>query len=181
MDESIRARLGEEEIKGSNMGKMLYFLNLYQYYGVGHCTPDMPAILKMGFKGIKEKVRKQLDSLDITTAEGIRRRDFNQSQLIVLEAASEYCRRYAKFAEEQAETIDDPVRKEEVRRMGANCAWIAEEPPRDIWEALQLFHIVHQIILMESNGHSVSFGRVDQYLYPFYAVSYTHLTLPTIA
>lgn len=168
VDECIRARLTPEEVKGSNMGMMLYFLNLYQYYGVGHCTPDIPSILNLGFKGLKEKVRSRMENLDITTAEGIRRRDFHNAQLIVLEAASAYCRRYAAFAREKAEEIEDEARRKEVLRMGVNCEHIAEEPPRDIWEALQLFHMVHQMILMESNGHSVSFGRVDQYLYPFY-------------
>lgn len=166
--EGIEARMDYDAKKGSNMGKIVYFMNLYQYFGIGHTTPDMPNLMKLGFGGIKKQVEKQLAKDDITTAEGLAKHDFHTGQLIVLNAASEYCRRYAAYGKAIAGKPEYAKNSSEILRMSENCAWIAENPPRDIWEALQLYHMVHQIILIESNGHSVSFGRVDQYLYPFY-------------
>ena len=39
---------------------------------------------------------------------------------------------------------------------------------RDSYEAVQSMFFVNIPIQVESNGHSISFGRVDQYLYPFF-------------
>ncbi|WP_321148260.1 pyruvate formate lyase family protein, partial [Serratia nevei] len=41
-------------------------------------------------------------------------------------------------------------------------------PPETFWQALQLCYFIQLILQIESNGHSVSFGRMDQYLYPWY-------------
>ncbi|XNM64357.1 pyruvate formate lyase family protein [Escherichia coli] len=45
---------------------------------------------------------------------------------------------------------------------------IADQPPKTFWQALQLCYFIQLILQIESNGHSVSFARMDQYLYPFY-------------
>lgn len=166
--DKVEARLSAEELKGSQLGKGVFFTTLYLSQGIGHHTPDFNYALCCGFGGIKKNVRRQLDKLDLTTREGLEKREFYNAQLIVLEAASRYCQRYAQYAKELAEQQEDPRLKSELLRMSANCEHIAEEPPRDLWEALQLFHFIHQIVLIESSGHSVSFGRVDQVFHPFY-------------
>ncbi|WHI00642.1 formate C-acetyltransferase/glycerol dehydratase family glycyl radical enzyme [Escherichia coli] len=52
--------------------------------------------------------------------------------------------------------------------MAENCDLIAHQPPQTFWQALQLCYFIQLILQIESNGHSVSFGRMDQYLYPYY-------------
>ncbi|MBR6812843.1 MAG: formate C-acetyltransferase/glycerol dehydratase family glycyl radical enzyme, partial [Oscillospiraceae bacterium] len=73
----------------------------------------------------------------------------------------------AKMAEEEA----DPVRKAELERISSNCLQVAEGPARDFWEAIQLWHIATNIIIIESNGHSVTYGRFDKIFYPYYRTS----------
>ena len=165
---AIMERLSPEAKVGSHFGKMVFAGNLYADGGIGHHTPDWAMGIREGLKGIKEHVRRYMADDDLSTAEGIKKRDFHEAQLIVLEAASEYIRRYAAFAKELAETKTDGRIKSELLRMSANCEHVAENPPRDMWEALQLLHIMHMITCTESDGHSVSLGRLDQYLYPIY-------------
>jgi formate C-acetyltransferase len=62
----------------------------------------------------------------------------------------------------------DPQRKRELLQIAENCAWIATEPPKTFWQAIQMVYFANNLVLMESNGHSVSYGRFDQYMYPFY-------------
>ena len=162
------ARLSAEELKGSQFGKGVFFTNLYISQGIGHCSPDFAYAFAYGFGGIRKIVKDYLDKLDLTTKEGLEKREFYNAQLIVLEAASEYCRRYGRYGEELAKKQEDPRLRSELLRMSSNCYNIAENPPKDLWEALQLFHFIHQIVLIESSGHSVSFGRVDQLFYPYY-------------
>ena len=65
-------------------------------------------------------------------------------------------------------TETDPQRKAELETISRNCAVIAEGAPEDFYQALQLTWFIQLALQIESNGHSVSLGRVDQYLYPFY-------------
>lgn len=52
--------------------------------------------------------------------------------------------------------------------MATNCYQIALGAPKTFWQALQLFNIATTLIQIESNGHSISYGRMDQWLYPYY-------------
>lgn len=166
--EAIEDRLSFDEKKGSEMGKGMYLLNLYHYAGVGHVIADYPKLFEIGFGGFKAKIEKKLTELDVSTADGLKKRDFYQAQLIVLNAASDYTERYAKLAEEMAAAEKDETRKQELLRIAANCHQVSTGPARDIWEAMQLWYIATCVILIESNGHSISYGRMDQYLYPYY-------------
>jgi formate C-acetyltransferase len=49
-----------------------------------------------------------------------------------------------------------------------NCAHIAHKPPETFYQALQLTYFLQLVLQIESNGHSLSLGRLDQYLHPFY-------------
>ena len=167
--DEIESRLTWDEKKASNMGKLLFFLNLYHYSGIGHCCPDFKMIINAGLGGLKQQVLDAMAQDDRTSGEGIQRYEFHQAQLIVLDALCSYIGRYARYAQEVAETKTDERLKGELLRMSANCEHLAGGGvPRDMWETLQLMHFAHQLVLIESQGHSISFGRIDQYLNPVY-------------
>nr|MCR5715700.1 glycyl radical protein [Lachnospiraceae bacterium] len=84
------------------------------------------------------------------------------------EAVIRYAKRYAKLAEEMAAKESDSKRAEELRAIAANCAWVPEHPARSFYEACQSFWFVQQLLQLESSGHSISPGRFDQYMYPYY-------------
>jgi len=168
VEEMITSMMSEEEKKGSNLGKNLYLLNLYMYGGVGHLQANYEKLFAMGYGGIKRQVEENMKLLDPTKPDDIKKLEFYQAELIVLEAAGNYLRRYAELAREMAQKETKDQWKLELLQIADNCEWVSENPPRTFWEALQLLFMATTIILIETNGHSVSYGRFDQYMYPFY-------------
>ncbi|MBI5592637.1 MAG: formate C-acetyltransferase/glycerol dehydratase family glycyl radical enzyme [Deltaproteobacteria bacterium] len=168
VEEAIIARLSEDEKKGTNLGRGLYLLNLYLFGGVGHLQANYERLFALGFGGLKKQVMKKLNALDPSQPDDLKKRDFFQAELIALNAASGYLKRYAVLAQTLADKETDAQWKKELIQISANCGWVSENPPRTFWEALQLWFMATTIILIESNGHSVSFGRFDQYMLPFY-------------
>lgn len=170
LKDQLLNKLTWEEIKGSSAGgRPVFFPNLFMYGGVGHTTADYKTLLQLGFGGIKKKVIEYLGKIeDVTTREGIEKREFYTASLISLEAASDFFRRYAELAKQKAREQTDSNEKKILEKIASNLEWTSENPPRDFWEAMQLYHLATNIILIESNGHSISYGRFDQLLYPFY-------------
>ena len=70
--------------------------------------------------------------------------------------------------EAQAATEADPQRRQELECIARTCRWVPAEPARDFREALQSFWFVHLAMHIEQYGWSISAGRFDQYVYPFY-------------
>lgn len=165
--EHIESQLSFDEQKGSEMGIGMFLLNLYHYGGVGHFVADYPKLLRVGYDGLKEEIRNQLDQLEMHLPDSIGKRNTYQAMLIALDGASCFIHRYGTLAEEMA-VLAEGTRKGELLRIAANCRQIAGGPARDTWEALQLWLLATDIILINSTGHSVSYGRMDQWLYPYY-------------
>jgi pyruvate formate-lyase/glycerol dehydratase family glycyl radical enzyme len=140
----------------------------HEKYAFGHCIPDWGKLLRVGFKGLRDEVAAQLRSLDLADPANLGKREFLQSLLIVIDASSLFIRRYAALAAEKAGEASDPVRRGEFEKISEVCRWIAENPARSLHEALQLQWFAHLISIIETNGYSISFGRVDQYFYPYY-------------
>ncbi len=168
IDEVIISELSDDEKKGTNLEKGFYLLNLFMYGGIGHLQANYEKLFTHGFNGLISLVQEKIDELEQSDAENQAKRDFYRAEIITLEAAAGYIRRYAALAEQMAEKERDPQRRQELFKVAANCQWVAENPPRTFWEALQLLYLATTIILIESNGHSVSIGRFDQFMEPFY-------------
>ncbi|HZK44454.1 MAG TPA: formate C-acetyltransferase/glycerol dehydratase family glycyl radical enzyme [Syntrophomonadaceae bacterium] len=168
VEEQILSTASADELKGTQVGRGVYLLNLYFYGGVGHVCANYELLLANGFGKQKRRIQEKLAALDPSLPDDLKKREFYESQLIAVDASSDYIRRYAVLAREMAESETDANRKDELLQIADNCEWIAENPPRNFFEALQLVHFATIIILIESNGHSISYGRFDQYMYPFY-------------
>lgn len=167
LSDSMLGRMSPDEMKGDFMGIMLYSTSLYHFGGVGHLVPDFERVLSNGYGGLRRQVSERLEALRGSDPETGERRNFYQAQLITLDASTDYIRRYSRLAREMAATASGR-RRDELLQMAENCEWIAEKPPRTFWQALQLVHFVWSLIVIESNGHSVSVGRLDQTLYPYF-------------
>jgi len=163
-----KSLMDEDTLKGTaSYGKGVYLLGNYFFGGVGHTSPRYELIYEKGWKGIRETVEEKLTALDEFAPENVSKRQFYKAQLICLDGISTYIRRYAALAREMAQkTTGD--RKKELLNMAENCEWVSENPPRTFWEALQLWWILTVAITIESNGHSIHWGRFDQHLYPFF-------------
>ena len=93
---------------------------------------------------------------------------FYKAVLIVIDAVRRWAGRYATLAAEQVAACDDPVRKAELERMAAACTRVPYEPAKTFYEAVQAVWFSQVLLQIESNGHSLSFGRFDQYMDPYY-------------
>ena len=167
LSDAMLSRMSPDEMKGDFMGVMLYSTSLYHFGGVGHLVPDFNRVLEHGFDGLRRQVQARLDALDGKGEETAQKRDFHRAQLITLDATTAYIERYAELARTLASSAQGE-RREELQQMAENCTWIANNPPKSFWQALQLVHFVWSLIIIESNGHSVSIGRLDQTLYPWF-------------
>lgn len=164
----IESRLEEDQVKGSEAGKKIFQTNLYHFAGTGHLAIDYAKLMRVGFHGLVKEAKEHLEKLDKHDVEYGDKRDFYQAMIIEHEAVIKYIERYAKLCEEYASKESDNTRKAELNAMAKNCHQIAGGPAQTFWQALQLFNFATTIIQIESNGHSISYGRMDQWLYPYY-------------
>ena len=111
---------------------------------IGHIIVDYRMILQEGLPGIREKILKLSSRESISFAE-------------VIEAFSLFIERYAKEA---------AVLK--MSTVSENCYELIRSAPRTFYQALQLVWFVHLFLHAEGMAAAVSFGRFDDYMYPFY-------------
>ena len=140
----------------------------YFYNGVGHVTVKYDEVLAIGFSGIKHKAQKALDAMNLADGDYQKKSRFLEAVIISCDAAVTYARRYSTLARKEAETCTDPQRKRELMQIAENCAHVPENGARSFYEACQSFWFVQQLLQLESSGHSISPGRFDQYMYPYY-------------
>ncbi len=141
---------------------------LFEQNGYGHTAYDVPKLLKVGLAGLKEEVQEQLVDLDLTTSRGLEQKQFYEALLIGFDAVITYARRYADKALTLARSEPNSERKQELEKIADVCCWVPEYPARDMWDAVQVVAFMQLIIQTETNGDSVSPGRLDQYFHPYY-------------
>ncbi|MBQ8374656.1 MAG: glycyl radical protein [Clostridia bacterium] len=140
----------------------------YFYNGIGHVCVQYDKVLAKGYRGIIAEATAALEKLEVSDGDYIQRSNFLYAVIESCEAVIEYARRYAKLAMEKANQETDPVRREELRTIAKNCARVPEFPATSFYEACQSFWFVQLLLQVESSGHSISPGRFDQYMYPYY-------------
>ena len=140
----------------------------YFYNGVGHVTVKYWEVLETGFEGIMEKARKELDGCSVGDGNYARKSHFLEAVILSCKAVIDYAGRYAKLAQEMAAQTSDPVRKQELFVIAENCSRVPAKGAQNFYEACQSFWFVQQLLQMESSGRSISPGRFDQYMYPYY-------------
>ncbi len=140
----------------------------YFYNGIGHVTVDYAKVLKIGFKGIAEEARAALSELKVSDGDYAKRSQFLEAVLISCDAVCKYAQRYAVLAKEQAASCSDETRKAELLKIAQNCSKVPASGATSFYEACQSFWFVQMLLQTESSGHSISPGRFDQYMYPYY-------------
>ncbi|WP_275553624.1 formate C-acetyltransferase/glycerol dehydratase family glycyl radical enzyme [Mixta sp. Marseille-Q2659] len=136
--------------------------------GDAHLAVNFPLLLEKGLDGLRDKVAERRARLNLTVLDDLHGEQFLKAIAIVLEAVSDHIKRFADLARQMAQQEDRAARRAELLNIATNCDVIAHQPPQNFWQALQLCYFIQLILQIESNGHSVSFGRMDQYLYPFW-------------
>jgi formate C-acetyltransferase len=132
----------------------------------GHLIPDYPRALREGLKGLVE----YFEGLKKETSDE-RHRDFLDALITSCEGVRELATRYAGEAKSLAAECDDERRKEELLEIARICDKVPWEPPETFQEALQALWFIHMSVMVQESypGPGLSPGRIDQYLYPYYA------------
>lgn len=136
--------------------------------GDAHLAVNYEKILAFGLKGYEERVKDLKAKLDLTDPDSIDKNIFYKAVLIVIEAVHQFAQRYSKLSQELADREKDSKRKAELLEISRICAKVPYEPATSFYEAVQSVWFIQLILQIESNGHSLSYGRFDQYMYPYY-------------
>jgi len=145
--------------------------------GDGHIAVNFEKILGVGIKGYTEQIRHYRKKLRLENQADLKKEQFYQALELGLDGITVFIERFENLALLLSETEKDTQRREELRRISNVCNNIKLYPPRNFYEALQLVYFIQLILQIESNGHSVSLGRLDQYLYVFYKADRDHSTI----
>lgn len=140
----------------------------YYYNGVGHVTVKYWEVLEIGLEGIIAKAQDELNRAHVGDADYARRSRFLEAVIVSCRAVIRYAERYSELAAKMASECSDPKRRQELEQISRNCANVPAKPARTFYEACQSFWFIQQLLQLESSGHSISPGRFDQYMYPYY-------------
>jgi len=136
--------------------------------GIGTVVINYRKVLTLGIRGVLDEVGEAMEGLDLTDTQDVSRLLFLKSARLVLNGLVKLAQRYATLANSLAETEPDAQRREELLNISQVCSWVPYNPPRNFWEAVQSFWFTHLAVRIEESGHSLSPGRFDQYMFPYY-------------
>ena len=140
----------------------------YFYNGVGHVTVNYGEVLRIGLYGIKERAKKELENCKAYNENDLNKISFLKAVIETLDAVVAYSKRYSALAKKMSLEETNPIRKAELIKISEVCDTCLENGAKSFYEACQAFWFVQLIVQTESSGHSISPGRFDQYMYPYF-------------
>jgi formate C-acetyltransferase len=140
----------------------------YFYNGIGHVTVSYGKILEVGYEGIIKEANEALSKLQLSDMDFAKRSSFLEAVVLSCQAAISYAERYAALALEDAKNCTNAARKAELEQIAKNCEQVPRKGATSFYEACQSFWFIQMLLQVESSGHSISPGRFDQYMYPYY-------------
>ncbi len=149
----------------------------YFYNGVGHVTVQYEKVLAVGMEGIRAEAEGLLAQCRVGDGDYARKSRFLQAVILSCNGVIAYADRYARLAEQMAAQCQDADRKAELMRIAGNCRRVPAKGAGNFYEACQSFWFIQQLLQLESSGHSISPGRFDQYMYPYYEKDWKEGTL----
>ena len=137
-------------------------------------THDYEKVLKRGIADIRLEALNRLNALDpFNPGEMVEKKPFLEAVVITCDAIIKFAHRYANLARETAAETSDDTRKNELLEIADICDWVPENPARTFREAVQSQWFIQTVSRFEQRmGGTVSNGRMDQYLYPYYKTDF---------
>ncbi|WP_314743835.1 glycyl radical protein [Treponema lecithinolyticum] len=138
--------------------------------GDAHIAVDYKRVLQKGLLDFKKQTERAIQKLNLTDFNNLQKYYFYQAVLILIDASVQFAKRYADLAEEKAKKIQKtkPKRAAELKELSRILRKVPAHKADTFYEAVQSLWLVHLILQIESNGHSLSYGRMDQYLFEYY-------------
>lgn len=150
------------------MKENVFTVNNYFYNGIGHVSVDYAKVLKIGFNGIIQEATEQLYSLSPCDSEFPVKKAFWDAVVLTSKAIIAFAKRFSDLALNMAQNERNAERKKELERIAQICLRVPANPATSYYEACQTFWFIHSVLQIESNGHSISPMRYDQYMYPYF-------------
>ncbi len=139
--------------------------------GIAHAVIDYPRLISMGLKKYIELSNEQLESYRKhlgSEPHADEKIAFYRGIKIISKALINYAKKFANKAKEMVIEETNPSRKAELEKIAETCRNVPENPPKNMQEAVQFIWFIHMALHIENFEHGISFGRVDQYLFPYY-------------
>ena len=140
----------------------------YFYNGVGHVTVQYDKVLAVGYLGIIREVEAELSRMNFGDDNYVTKKALLEAVIMSCKAVITYANRYSALASQMAEKETNIERKAELIRISEICKKVPANGAKSFYEACQSFWFVQMLLQVESSGHSISPGRFDQYMYPYY-------------
>ena len=165
VEESMQKLMPEDIL--TDMDKYIFTMMLEITYGIGHFTMNHERVLAQGLRGVMDDAQQKLASFspeDRKNEKGI----FYEAVLCSCLAVISFARRYSELAAKMAARESDPDRAAELREIARVCNRVPEHPAETLHEAVQSLYFIHLVAQIESGGNSISLGRIDQILFPYF-------------
>jgi formate C-acetyltransferase len=135
----------------------------------GHLVPGHERALQLGWRGIHADLAARYNALPPPEQRGPRGAQL-RAMMTAATMPRDLAAKYAAVCREQMVKEKNLGRKSELAQMAANLERVPWEPPTTFWEAVQALWLNHLLIMADENypGPGTSFGRIDQYLLPYW-------------
>jgi len=165
VEDRMKERMPEDIL--TDMDKYIFTMMLEITYGIGHFTMDHERLLAVGLRGVIEDANRRISALSPLEKSG-EQGLFYDAVIRSCGAVITFARRYADLALAMAKAENDPLRAAELREIARVCSRVPEYPAESLHEAVQSIYFIHLAAQIESGGNSISLGRIDQILFPYY-------------
>lgn len=130
----------------------------------GHTIPGYIVLLENGLDGMLRLIDKyaEINTRDGETAA------FYEANRILVRGMTAHLVKYAEHAKELSESESDPVQRRYYKEISDNCAYVAHERPRTLYQAVQLSWILSLWDWVDC------IGRVDRIFLPYFEYSKKH-------
>ncbi len=151
----------------TDMDKYIFTMMLEITYGIGHFTMNHERVLARGLRGVIDDAEQKLASLSPEEKNG-EKGLFYEAVIRSCRAVISFAQRYSELALKMAAAEPDRERAAELREIARVCSRVPEYPAETLHEAVQSVYFIHLVAQIESGGNSISLGRIDQILFPYY-------------
>lgn len=133
-----------------------------------HFIPACDEVIKYGFVKSYEKAKALRAALDPNDPVSIDKRIFYDGIIEVLEAIRDWAERMSAACARKAGEERDPVRKKELENMAAMMQRVPWGPATSFHDAMETAWAVCFFLFVEGAGPSITWGRFDQFMWPYY-------------
>ena len=151
----------------TDMDKYIFTMMLEITYGIGHFTMNHKKILAGGLLGIISEAEQKMTGLSPEERNG-EKGLFYDAVIRSCRAVIDFAGRYSKLALTLAAGETDRDRAAEFKEIARVCSRVPAYPAETLHEAVQSLYFIHLTAQIESGGNSISPGRIDQILFPYY-------------